>query len=104
MIQYLVLMRKVSEVFVSMENIVPVLILAICIAILIKTGKISSALGFVLKWLLYPGIFAFIGCILGFAVHMVSVMTTHLCRCNTKAATDSTWLCSSDTLFMDTEI
>lgn len=52
-----------------MENIVPILILAICIAILVKTGKISNAIGFVLKWLLYPGIFAFIGCILGILVN-----------------------------------
>lgn len=40
----------------------------VVIAILVKTGKISSALGFLLKYLLYPGIFAFIGFILGYLI------------------------------------
>ena len=51
-----------------MENIGVIVVVVICVAILVKTGKISFALGFVLKWLLYPGIFAFIGCILGFLI------------------------------------
>lgn len=44
--------------------------------------------------------------ILGYADYMVTIITTQLCHCSSKAATDNTQasLCSNKTLFMDTEI
>ena len=64
-----------------MENIVPVLILSICIAILIKTGKISNAIGFMLKWLLYLGIFAIIGFLLGLFIGFIGCIPGCIIGC-----------------------
>lgn len=38
-----------------------ILIAAVVIAILVKTGSIGKALGFLLKYMLLPGILAFVG-------------------------------------------
>ena len=54
-----------------MENIGVIVVVIICVAILVKTGKISDAIGFVLKWLLYPGIFAMIGFLLGLFIGFI---------------------------------
>ena len=74
-------MEKVRGVCMSKEKIEILVIMVICIAILVKTGKISDALGFVLKWLLYPGIFAAIGFLLGLFIAFIGCIPGSIIGC-----------------------
>ena len=65
----------------SIETIEVLIIIVICIAILVKTGKISNAIGFVLKWLLYPGIFAIIGFLLGLFIGFIGCIPGCIIGC-----------------------